>query len=261
MADWLHCNICFLQPGKGTPFHITSCGHIYCDRCLLKGSKDKCKMCASKCSTMELSGKMKPDVEVYFQDPMDQLSKAFKRFMQTWEFQRNHRRRFFTHLTAKVLEQNQMLMEAKKMVTSAQALEREAMKLKEENIYLKKLVQEKGIGSGRPSPRSGSASSSFRISPCMSQGMRSFSHSSSRHGSSQSMQHHGGSSTPYPYMSQMTSSATPDRILARTPPSGGRMGTVGNGSPADHLINIHPKTPMSVPHPISFSETPDIMMG
>ena len=37
MADWVHCNICFHQPGDGCKFSLTSCGHIFCDKCVLKG--------------------------------------------------------------------------------------------------------------------------------------------------------------------------------------------------------------------------------
>ena len=34
MADWVHCNVCFRQPGDGKKFLLTSCGHIYCDKCI-----------------------------------------------------------------------------------------------------------------------------------------------------------------------------------------------------------------------------------
>lgn len=32
--DWINCNACFIQPGNGRKFHLTSCGHIYCDGCV-----------------------------------------------------------------------------------------------------------------------------------------------------------------------------------------------------------------------------------
>lgn len=80
--------------------------------------------------------------------------------------------------------------------------------------------------------------------------------------SSQSGSHHGitnnisrevaTSNTPLlqSHSSQVTQlSITQDRIIARTPPSGGRMGTVGSGSPGDHMITLQ-CTPQSVPHPI-----------
>ena len=37
MADWLHCNICFRQPGDGVGFSLTNCGHVYCDKCVKTG--------------------------------------------------------------------------------------------------------------------------------------------------------------------------------------------------------------------------------
>ena len=37
MADWLHCNTCFRQPGDGCIFFLTGCGHIFCGKCQDKG--------------------------------------------------------------------------------------------------------------------------------------------------------------------------------------------------------------------------------
>ncbi|XP_025115888.1 probable E3 SUMO-protein ligase RNF212 isoform X2 [Pomacea canaliculata] len=244
MADWLHCNLCFLQPGDGTPFHITSCGHIYCDGCVEKGSKVSCSMCASKCSTLELSGKMKPDVESFFLDPVDVLNKAFKKFVQTWEFQRNHRRRLFSHMSAKVLELNKMVLEATKVVSKMQSLEKEVIKLREENIYLKKLLQDKGFGStSRPLPRALSSPTGFRNSPSVTRASNYTINSPYSHcNSSYQLQ-----STNQPSSIQLTASITPGRLIARTPPSGGRMGTVGGSS--SNTISLH-RTPQSVAHNI-----------
>ena len=42
MADWLHCNTCFCQPGEGTKFLLTNCGHMYCEECMEKMSGNLC---------------------------------------------------------------------------------------------------------------------------------------------------------------------------------------------------------------------------
>ena len=34
MADWVHCNNCFVRPGGGKRFSLTNCGHIYCEDCV-----------------------------------------------------------------------------------------------------------------------------------------------------------------------------------------------------------------------------------
>lgn len=34
MADWVHCNNCFVRPGGGKIFSLTNCGHMYCADCL-----------------------------------------------------------------------------------------------------------------------------------------------------------------------------------------------------------------------------------
>lgn len=39
--DWINCNSCCRQPGdeKERTFCLTSCGHIFCDKCLSQGIK------------------------------------------------------------------------------------------------------------------------------------------------------------------------------------------------------------------------------
>lgn len=37
MAGWVFCNSCFQSPHRKSSFSLTSCGHVYCHSCLLKG--------------------------------------------------------------------------------------------------------------------------------------------------------------------------------------------------------------------------------
>ena len=39
MADWVHCNRCYRQPGNNRKFHLTNCGHIYCEDCVIPGKE------------------------------------------------------------------------------------------------------------------------------------------------------------------------------------------------------------------------------
>ena len=39
MSDWVHCNVCFLQPTYGKKFLLTECGHIECVECAREGIK------------------------------------------------------------------------------------------------------------------------------------------------------------------------------------------------------------------------------
>ncbi len=41
--DWINCSSCFNQPGSGRKFHLTSCGHIYCEVCIVDSKTGKLK--------------------------------------------------------------------------------------------------------------------------------------------------------------------------------------------------------------------------
>ncbi|KAG1650932.1 RING finger protein 212B [Nymphon striatum] len=74
MADWIHCNKCFVKPTRELKrkFMLTSCSHMFCDQCLLE---KKCHICKATCNVIVLSQQMKPDVEIFFKDPSQQLKK------------------------------------------------------------------------------------------------------------------------------------------------------------------------------------------
>lgn len=42
MADWVHCNKCFIQPTSNCKekFYLTNCGHIFCGPCCAANGKD-----------------------------------------------------------------------------------------------------------------------------------------------------------------------------------------------------------------------------
>lgn len=33
MGDWVHCNLCYCQPGQAKQFFLTNCGHTLCSDC------------------------------------------------------------------------------------------------------------------------------------------------------------------------------------------------------------------------------------
>ncbi|KAG1650933.1 RING finger protein 212B [Nymphon striatum] len=78
MADWIHCNKCFVKPTRELKrkFMLTSCSHMFCDQCLLE---KKCHICKATCNVIVLSQQMKPDVEIFFKDPSQQLKKLTQR--------------------------------------------------------------------------------------------------------------------------------------------------------------------------------------
>ncbi|KAL3860727.1 hypothetical protein ACJMK2_010812 [Sinanodonta woodiana] len=140
MGEWFHCNTCFIQPGEGIMFHLTSCGHIYCEKCLKQTSGERCCMCSSQYTAMMLTTEMKPEVEVYFTEPLDLVNKnlkCLKQLIQVIDFQMNHRKRFFSHLKDMMSLLHAHCVRANQDIT-------EIIKLREENSYLRRLVHEKG---------------------------------------------------------------------------------------------------------------------
>lgn len=207
MVDWLHCNICYHQPGDGLKFSLTSCGHIYCEKCTSQlqvsaGGQVKCKMCGIDCSTILLSGQMKPDVEVYFTDPSELVKRHNRQLLQVVDFQKNHRKRLHMFMRDKMAQQQQFVEKAQKSCMQVQELAQEINKIKEENFYLKKLVSEKGLSASRPgcsssSPRGCKLSPYYRTQP--------------------DLMSNANANTP---------TSLGARISVRTPPSQGRMGNV-----------------------------------
>ncbi|XP_038069611.1 probable E3 SUMO-protein ligase RNF212 isoform X2 [Patiria miniata] len=241
MADWVHCNQCFRKPGSEHTFYLTSCGHIYCDDCVKEGTKNQCHICGVPCSTIELSSKMKPEVEIFFEDPREIAKKQHRQLLQVMDFQKNHRQRFEAHKKEQEAKtQSQMAMTMRNL-QKAMDLEREVRHLREENCKLRRLM------SGSPGP--GGAAKAYRPSTpgrvlansSIPPNMRNMVHQNSSHSISRS-------SSPYgrpQHMQQMDTCKTsqsqpmtptrtppgPARLSIRTPPVNGRIGTVGTPTP------------------------------
>lgn len=243
MADWLHCNICFRQPGDGVGFSLTNCGHVYCDKCVKTACIDRCSMCGSVCDKISLTSKMKPEVEIFFTNPLDMFKKDMKKFMQVMDFQQNHRRRFLEHLRDKMMKQEAFVQNTQRMALLFQDMERENANIKEENLYLKKLIGEKGLGGhGRPNTPGKQYSPVLRGSP-------GFLHPTSQASNVISLGRFCSRTPP-----TANSSISSGRLSVRTPPTGGKIGSI-QGTQRTSPQGFHrPITPKSVPHPISLSE-------
>ena len=175
----------------------------------------------------------------------------------------------------KLQKQQKLIAKANLAVQQYNDLEKEMIKTMEENSYLKRLLNEKG-GHGRV--KTSPNTSLYRNSPTTSPGHSQQSMSSSlppRSSQSLSQGHHSahsrmsvspaGSSLVSPLSQQRSKvgsysnhsqmsmlSSTIGRVSVRTPPVGGRIGTVGTPSPSvSDRHNMINQTPKSVPHPIT----------
>ncbi|XP_022110496.1 probable E3 SUMO-protein ligase RNF212 isoform X2 [Acanthaster planci] len=264
MADWVHCNQCFLQPGGGKKFFLTNCAHIFCDGCIQEGSKNQCHTCGSHCTTIELSSKMKPDVEIFFQSPHEIARKQHKQLMQVMDFQRNHSQRLAAYKRDQEAKMQSRMQMTVRQLDQARDLEREVLRLQEENCKLRRLV------SGSPGP--GGAAKVYRSStpgqvlanssiPPKVRNMvhqnssQSISRSSSPYGRSQHIQQMETSKTPQ--SQPMTPTRTPPgpaRLSIRTPPVNGRIGTVG--TPTQGNMTLTPSGTL-----IRSANTPGAVVG
>ncbi|XP_071817734.1 E3 ubiquitin-protein ligase RNF212B-like [Apostichopus japonicus] len=232
MADWVHCNSCFHQPGDGRQFSLTNCGHLYCGECLEDGTRDSCKMCGNHCTAIPLSSKMKPEVEVFFNDPSDIIKKSLKQLIEVMDFQRNHRKRLAAYHRERYSQQAMHASLSQRQIEETKRLEREAILLREENAKLRSMVN---------AGKSPGSSICNRV-PTPGRTMHSSSPTSLYQGRSPSPNKSRKASSPYstsksPYANmhpdlsrlqlQNKTPQGPARLSVRTPPVDGKIGTVG----------------------------------
>lgn len=146
MADWFHCNLCFQQPKdvSSCKFLLTNCGHIYCCECiknLKNGSRLMCKLCNNQnCTTIMLPVKRKPEVEMYFKNPieiMERINLQLSQMKKAMDFQKNHRQRLLAGIREKAFEKENRLFDVEKLVAKLKEYEREIRNLKEEVLHLR----------------------------------------------------------------------------------------------------------------------------
>lgn len=260
MGDWLHCNTCYKQPGDGRGYFLTNCGHLYCEGCQSKGWLENCLLCGTnKPSALKLTSKLTPPVDSYFAEPIKMLKQIYseiKQVLATMEFQHHQRKRYVSQLQKIVSNQREIVDKHERELKSRirekfDIMDRENTKLKEENSYLKRLLNDKSNGSLMRSP---SAYDKYRYNNSPGQkgyGSPSGLHQISRSSSTSSIHK---KISPGSGLTMVTSG----RVSVRTPPSGGRMGVIPQSTPSP-LTYTSKCTPKSVPHPIGFDvnmETP-----
>ncbi|XP_073233585.1 probable E3 SUMO-protein ligase RNF212 [Porites lutea] len=222
MADWVHCNNCFVRPGGGKRFSLTNCGHVYCEDCV-RANPDHCFLCKRTCNSILLSSQMKPEVEMYFTDPAVLSKKYHSQLSQVIEFQKSHRQRLAANNDKRVLAAERL----QRQMSRLQELEREVAALQEENCHLKRLLA--GNTSRTSTPHN------HRNSPGATPVKRG--HTPSPTGSQYSAVSPYGRTTPnssqrdskglHQWQNHMPCTpAGPTRLSVRTPPYNGYMGTV-----------------------------------
>nr|XP_035970742.1 RING finger protein 212B isoform X2 [Halichoerus grypus] len=130
--DWFHCNQCFRK--EGDHFFVTSCGHIFCKKCV---TLEKCAVCGTACKHLALSNNLKPQEKIYFKSPVETALQYFSHISQVWSFQKKQTDLLIAFYKHRITKLEAALQEAQQTVTNQEI---ELSVLKKENGELKKCL-------------------------------------------------------------------------------------------------------------------------
>ncbi|KAL1780973.1 RING finger protein 212B [Sigmodon hispidus] len=138
--DWFHCNQCFRR--DGAHFFVTSCGHIFCKKCM---TLEKCAVCGSHCKHLALNDNLKPQEKKFFKSPVDTALQCFSHISQVWCFQKKQTDLLIAFYKDRIRKLETVVKEAQQTVTNQN---KELSVLRKENGELKKFL---AILKGSPS--------------------------------------------------------------------------------------------------------------
>ncbi|XP_007949380.2 RING finger protein 212B [Orycteropus afer afer] len=130
--DWFHCNQCFRK--DGAHFFVTSCGHIFCKKCV---SPEKCTVCGAACKHLALSDNLKPQEKMFFKSPVETALQYFSHISQVWSFQKKQTDLLIAFFKHRITKLEADVQEAQQTVASR---DKELSILKKENGELKKCL-------------------------------------------------------------------------------------------------------------------------
>ncbi|XP_058521345.1 RING finger protein 212B [Ochotona princeps] len=130
--DWFHCNQCFRK--DGAHFFVTSCGHIFCKKCM---TLEKCAVCGTACKHLALSDNLKPQEKMFFRSPVETALQYFNHISQVWRFQKKQTDLLIAFQKHRVTKLEAAMQEAQQTMAKQQ---KELSVLKKENEELKKYL-------------------------------------------------------------------------------------------------------------------------
>ncbi|KAI4883261.1 hypothetical protein NFI96_015889 [Prochilodus magdalenae] len=140
MSHWICCNSCFKSPGPDGQLAVTSCGHIICNVCFLKGKEGECFICKAKCQLSPLSNKSSAEVKALFSDINTIATKYLSEINKVtisvvMQFQARHQKRLLTHCQQKAGNEKMKQTEIKMQ----QEMQQMSKKITEQSAYISKL--------------------------------------------------------------------------------------------------------------------------
>nr|XP_031309293.1 RING finger protein 212B isoform X4 [Camelus dromedarius] len=130
--DWFHCNKCFRK--DGAHFFVTSCGHIFCKKCV---TLEKCAVCETACKYLALSDNLKPQEKMYFKSPVETALQYFSHISQVWSFQKKQTDLLIAFYKHRITKLEAAMQEAQQTLTNQ---DKELSVLRKENGELKKFL-------------------------------------------------------------------------------------------------------------------------
>ncbi|XP_030753297.1 probable E3 SUMO-protein ligase RNF212 [Sitophilus oryzae] len=132
MKDWVFCNKCSAKYQSNFKFHLTECGHVFCDRCALKIKETKkCLLCNNSSSTMELSQEMDHSMQMFFWP----LENIVQQSLQVINFQKMHKNLYLQFLYKKYDYAKRQCISSHNSI----------QKLKKENQELREMLKKAGF--------------------------------------------------------------------------------------------------------------------
>ncbi|EAW66180.1 ring finger protein 212B [Homo sapiens] len=130
--DWFHCNQCFRK--DGAHFFVTSCGHIFCKKCV---TLEKCAVCGTACKHLALSDNLKPQEKMFFKSPVETALQYFSHISQVWSFQKKQTDLLIAFYKHRITKLETAMQEAQQALVSQ---DKELSVLRKENGELKKFL-------------------------------------------------------------------------------------------------------------------------
>lgn len=158
--DWINCNYCYIQPNPKLSFYLTSCGHLFCDKCINSSKgKEICFMCGARYNMTILNRNMSSDIAMFFTDLakiqennnkditlfirkkleeiagfIDQKNNSMKKIA---DFQRRHRTYFRDFFNKKLNNQDKTEKYERELIEQNKKIK----KLEDECDYYKKMIE------------------------------------------------------------------------------------------------------------------------
>ncbi|XP_042566733.1 probable E3 SUMO-protein ligase RNF212 [Clupea harengus] len=134
-TSWICCNNCFATPSANSKLALSTCGHVICSRCFLKGNvkEGECRICKAKCQLLLISDKSTPEVKALFSDLGSKVTAYVSETSKVLLFQARHRTRLLTHYQQRNEKLEDVLLKMKQEIQELNT------KMSQQNTYIFKL--------------------------------------------------------------------------------------------------------------------------